>query len=129
MGGEGVTWVLIGLAGAAGAAARLWVGGRVTGRRNGAGFPWGTFTVNILGSFLLGLLTGLLLGRAAFSPAVKTVLGTGFLGAFTTFSTWQVDLYRAYRRGDSRTAWSNLLLSTGVGLLAAWLGIVIGWGS
>lgn len=122
-----MTWVLIGVAGAAGALARLVLGGWVAERRRGAAFPWGTYAVNILGSFLLGLVTGLVLGRGALSPAVRAALGTGFLGAFTTFSTWQVEMFRSYEKGERQMAWAYLLLSTGGGLLAAWLGIALGW--
>jgi len=123
-----VNWVLIGVAGAAGAVARLFVGmwvGRLPGGRT---FPWGTFAVNIAGSFLLGLLTGLAAGRGALAPEAKAVLGTGFLGAFTTFSTWQLDQYQALRRGDRRAAFLNAALSVALGLLAAWAGLAAGWG-
>ncbi|MFZ5826388.1 MAG: fluoride efflux transporter FluC [Bacillota bacterium] len=122
-----MTWVLIGVAGAAGALARLAMGGWMASRRGSAGFPWATFAVNLLGSFLLGLLTGLALGRGALSPTVKAMLGAGFLGAFTTFSTWQAEMFRTYQQGERQMAWANLLLSTGAGLLAAWLGIALGW--
>lgn len=127
MGGGRVTWVLIGVAGAAGALVRLAVGVWVAGRRGGGSFPWATLAVNLLGSFLLGLLTGLVLGRGAVSPAVKAMLGTGFLGALTTFSTWQAEMFRSHQQGERQMAWANLLLSTGAGLLAAWLGIALGW--
>lgn len=83
--------------------------------------------VNLVGSFLLGLLTGSVLAHGSVSPAVKLVLGTGFMGAFTTFSTWQNEIFRAYDKGDRRAAWANLLVSTGAGLLAAWVGVVMGW--
>lgn len=127
MGVNGVTWVLIGMAGAAGALARLVMGGWVTRGVGGPTFPWGTFAVNILGSFLLGMLTGLVLGRGTVPPGVKAALGTGFLGAFTTFSTWQVEMLRTYQKGERHMAWANLLLSTGAGLLAAWMGVALGW--
>ncbi|MFZ5816874.1 MAG: fluoride efflux transporter FluC [Bacillota bacterium] len=121
-----MTWVLIGVAGAAGALARLGLSGWVA-RRTNSDFPWGTLGVNLLGSLLLGLLTGLLLGGGAVSPTVRAVLGTGFLGAFTTFSTWHLEMFRTYNRGERQAAWAYLLLSTGSGLLAAWAGIALGW--
>ncbi|BAD39526.1 fluoride efflux transporter FluC [Symbiobacterium thermophilum] len=123
-----MSWVLIGVAGAAGAVARLLVGAWIDGRPGGRAFPWGTFAVNIAGSLLLGLLTGLVVGRGWLAPEVKVVLGAGFLGAFTTFSTWLLDLHEALRRGDHRAAFVNAALSTGLGLLAAWLGLALGWG-
>jgi CrcB protein len=122
-----VTWVWIGVAGAAGALARFMVGAWLSGRGDRSVLPWGTFVVNMLGSFLLGLLTGSVLARGAVSPTMKLVLGTGFMGAFTTFSTWQHELFRTYAKGDRRAAWINLLVSTGVGLMVAWAGVVAGW--
>lgn len=122
-----MTWLLIGVAGAAGALARLLLGSYAAERQGGGAIPWGTFAVNMGGSFLLGLLTGSVLARGAVSPMIKLVLGTGFMGAFTTFSTWQNDLFRAYSRGDRRAAWINLLVSTGAGLMAAWAGVLVGW--
>ncbi|MBY6276322.1 fluoride efflux transporter FluC [Symbiobacterium thermophilum] len=123
-----MSWILLGVAGAAGAVARLLVGGWARGRSGPRPFPWGTFAVNVTGAFLLGLVTGLGTGRGLLSAEVKLVLGTGFLGAYTTFSTWQLDLYQALRRGDATTALLNLALSAGLGLLAAWTGLAVGWG-
>ena len=122
-----MTLVLIGMAGAAGAVARLVMGDWVARWRKGSVFPWGTFAVNILGSFLLGLVTGLFLGREVISPAAKAVLGTGFLGALTTFSTWQMETYRLCRRGNRLEASANLLFSAVSGLISAWLGLSLGW--
>ncbi len=121
-----MTWLLIGLAGAAGALTRLGVS-RYAGRRFGSALPWGTMAVNLMGAFLLGLLTGLMLGRGAISPVLKAVLGTGFLGAFTTFSTWQVEIFWLRRNGTPGLAWAHLLVSTGAGLLLAWTGVLVGW--
>lgn len=123
-----VNWVWIGAAGAAGAVARLLVGRWIDGRHGRRDLPWGTLAVNVTGSFLLGLLTGLASGPGSLAPDVKAVLGAGFLGAFTTFSTWQLDLYQALRRGDRRSAMMNSALSTGLGLMAAWAGLALGWG-
>lgn len=122
-----MSWVLIGVAGAAGAVARLLAGTWIGGRHGSGSFPWGTLAVNVTGSFLLGLLTGLAAGRGSLTPEVRAVLGTGFLGAYTTFSTWQLDLYHALRRADRAVALMNAALSTGLGLLAAWGGLALGW--
>lgn len=122
-----MTWVWIGVAGAVGTLARFIVGAWLSGRSDRSVLPWGTFAVNMVGSFLLGLLTGSVLARGAVSPTMKLVLGTGFMGAFTTFSTWQHEMFRTYTKGDRRAAWINLLVSTGVGLMVAWAGVVAGW--
>jgi CrcB protein len=84
----GLAWIGVGVFGAAGAYARFAMAATVTARRPGA-FPWGTFVVNLTGGFALGVLTGLdVTGDALF------VLGTGFLGGYTTFSTWMVEAQR-----------------------------------
>lgn len=80
-----------------GALARYEVGGAVQRRTRGAR-PWGTATVNLLGAALLGLLTGLHgSGRLGADPV--TILGTGFCGGFTTFSTWMVESVRLGEEG------------------------------
>jgi fluoride exporter len=83
-----LTWIGVGVFGAAGAYARFSVAAAVTARRPGD-FPWGTFVVNLSGGFVLGALTGLgVTGNALL------VFGTGFLGGYTTFSTWMVETQR-----------------------------------
>jgi CrcB protein len=78
--------------------------------------PYGIFTVNILGSFLLGLTYG----RAEQGFDLFAI---GFAGAFTTWSTFMLDIYLAYELKRHREAWINLVMSLGFGLLAAWIGI------
>ena len=78
--------------------------------------PYGVFVVNILGSFLLGLTFGR-------SEQVHDLLAVGFAGAFTTWSTFMLDIYLAYELKRYKEAASNLTISLGFGLLAAWLGL------
>ncbi|WP_432520453.1 fluoride efflux transporter CrcB [Kineococcus sp. SYSU DK006] len=112
--------VLLVLAGGLGAAARFAVDGAVRARRAGD-LPWGTLVVNVTGSFLLGLLTGLVLAGAG--DAWRLVLGTGFCGGFTTFSTAAVDTVHLARRGALRAAAANLGGNLVLTLLAAALGL------
>jgi CrcB protein len=86
--------------------------------RHGSGFPWGTLTVNVAGSLLLGFLTGLPAGHA-----VSAVLGTGFCGALTTYSTFSYETLRLTQDGRRRYAAANVLLSLTAGLAAAYLGV------
>lgn len=78
--------------------------------------PYGIFVVNILGSFLLGLTFGR-------SEQVHDLLAVGFAGAFTTWSTFMLDIYLAYELKRYKEATANLTISLGFGLLAAWFGL------
>jgi fluoride exporter len=88
-------------------------------------FPLGTFIVNISGSFLLGLLTGLDMAWHISEP-LKVFLGTGFCGAYTTFSTWSYDMVNLFEEGSYLEAILNAFASLGIGLLAAGAGIALG---
>ncbi|HET8950641.1 MAG TPA: fluoride efflux transporter CrcB [Solirubrobacteraceae bacterium] len=113
-------WVGVGLVGAAGAYARFAVGGAVTARRP-SDFPFGTFVVNVTGGFALGLLVGL-----AVHGDARLVLGTGFLGAYTTFSTWMVEAQRLGEDGEWATMCWYLLGSMAAGLAATGAGWLLG---
>ena len=114
-----VLWV--GAGGAIGSALRY-----LTWRAFGAdgGFPWATVLVNISGSFVLGLLAGLYAGRV--SPTMRLGLFFGFLGGFTTFSTFTSETVVLARTGSAALAFGNVALSVVVGLGAALIGVLIG---
>ena len=90
------------------------------------GFPWSTLLVNVSGALLLGILVVLLVERFPPSRYAWAFFGTGFLGAYTTFSTYMVETLLLARDGYVARAAAYLLGSLVVGLFAAWLGIVIG---
>jgi CrcB protein len=113
-------WVAVGVVGAAGAYARFALAGAITARRP-SDFPFGTFVVNLTGGFALGLLAG-----AAVHGHARLVLGTGLLGAFTTFSTWMVESQRLGEDGDRATMWWYLLGSMAAGLAATGAGWLLG---
>jgi CrcB protein len=106
----------LGLLGGAGAIARFLLDGAVSARL-GRAFPYGTLAVNLSGAFALGVLVGAQLGENAYALAA-----TGFLGAYTTFSTWMLETHRLAEDGRTRAAVANLAVSLALGLLAAWLG-------
>ncbi|MEU4559348.1 CrcB family protein [Actinoplanes sp. NPDC023936] len=81
------------------------------------GSPWGTLTVNVIGSFLLGVVLGLPL-----SPALVALAGTGFCGALTTYSTFSWETLSLARRGERAAAAGYVAASVLAGLAAAWLG-------
>lgn len=114
-----IVWLT--LAGGVGAAARFALDGAVRTRWPSQ-FPWGILLVNVLGSFLLGFLTGLVLDGDA-DPAWRLVLGVGFCGGFTTFSTAMTDTVRLAREGARWPAVANLLATVAAGLLAAAFGL------
>jgi CrcB protein len=110
--------VLVGAAGSGGALVRYLVDGAVRARRPGP-VPWGTFTINLSGSLLLGFLTGLVLFHAAPSR-LTVVAGTGFCGGYTTFSTASFETVRLLQDGHALGAWlSGLGTLVGATLLAA----------
>ncbi len=121
-----MTLALLVLAGALGALLRYEVELAVR-RRVGPEFPVGTLFINVSGSFVLGILVGLAAHRGVPSSVV-TVVGTGLLGAYTTFSTFSVDTVGLLERRRPRAAAVNLGASLALGLGAAGLGLVVGYG-
>jgi len=98
-------WAVFVVAGAAGAVARYLLDRAVAERGRGA-FPWGTLVVNVTGSLLLGVITGLALHHG-LSKSAKIVLGTGFCGAYTTFSTFTFETVRLVEEGALAEAFRN----------------------
>ncbi|MEN8132999.1 MAG: fluoride efflux transporter CrcB, partial [Pseudomonadota bacterium] len=92
----------------------------------GQDFPYGTLTVNAVGSLLMGLLTILMLERMSVGPEMRGALLIGLLGAFTTFSTFSMETLFLIEQGDVFKAVLNVLLSVVVCISAAWLGLKIG---
>ncbi len=112
---------------ALGAVGRYWVSGWVARLSQGSPFPYGTLAVNVVGSFLLGLLMGLASkGSLGLSPVVRALVSVGFLGAFTTFSTFSFETLEALKLGEFRVAIGNVLISVLVALGACWLGLELG---
>ena len=89
-------------------------------------WPWPTFTVNIVGAFLLGYFTTRLLERLPVSSYRRPLLGTGICGGLTTFSTWMLETQRLGEERQLRPAVANIVVSLALGLVAAWLGLWIG---
>ena len=92
----------------------------------GRDFPYGTLTVNIVGSFLMGLLTIAIMQKGHIDPAIKLGLIVGFLGALTTFSTFSLDTLALMQEGAFLRALMNVFLSVIVCVTAVWLGMVTG---
>ncbi|MEU6817341.1 fluoride efflux transporter CrcB [Streptomyces sp. NPDC046860] len=124
-----MNWLLVILGGAAGAPLR-YLTDRAVQKRHDAVFPWGTFTVNVLGCLVLGLLTGAATAGAA-SPHVQLLVGTGLCGALTTYSTFSYETLRLTEDGARFLAAANVTASVVAGLGAAFVGTALAeavWG-
>jgi CrcB protein len=121
-----VRTLLIGAAGFLGAISRYHVEGFISGRMRGVALPWGTLVVNVSGCFALGLIATLMTERFLPHPHLRSALTIGFLGAYTTFSTFAYETLKLGEDGASRLAVLNVTLSVVLGLAAAWLGILAG---
>jgi len=117
--------LLIGLGGFAGAISRYLVDGFVADRTAGA-FPWGTFAVNLTGSFLLGLLFAMTAERAILPADVRGPVMIGFIGAYTTFSTFMLESWVLIENGSYVPAIANLGGSVVFGLAAVLVGLTLG---
>lgn len=115
--------VAIALGGALGALMRFWVSG-IPHKYFSGSFPWGTFTVNIVGSFFIGFLW-VLNERFVFSPNLRLCVFTGILGAFTTFSAYSMETYNLMRTGENKVAFCNVFFSIIIGVFAVYGGIII----
>jgi len=119
----GASWVAFLAAAALGAPARYLLDGLVQDHTAGA-FPWGTFVVNVTGCLVLGLLTGFGLYHG-LGAGTRTVLGTGGMGAYTTFSTLTFETVRLAEEGAVDEAVRNAVASFVVGLAAATVGLAL----
>ena len=95
-------------------------------RVGGSPFPLGTVIVNVLGSFVLGLVVALTLHRGDTAHPIRALLGVGFCGGFTTMSTFGLETVALWREGQMAFATGNVLLTLGACLLAVWLGLLAG---
>jgi len=120
-----VAILLIGLGGFAGAIARYLVDGVVSDRTGGA-FPWGTLVINLTGSFVLGLLFAMTAERAILPAEIRGPVMIGFLGAYTTFSTFMLESWRLVESGAWGLALVNLGGSVLLGLIAVVAGLTLG---
>lgn len=117
--------LLIGLAGAVGALTRYGLAGLVQNLA-GSAFPWGTAVVNILGSFLFGVIWSLAETHLSFSAETRTIVLTGFMGSFTTFSTFMFETGALLRADQGPLALINLVLQISLGLLCLFIGLAVG---
>ena len=120
-----MVWVAVAAGGAIGAMARHGVS-KVSLHLLGPNFPWGTLSANIVGSFAMGLVIIWLAAREPHSPAMRAFLTVGLLGAFTTFSTFSLDVVTLYRDRTIYDAGAYLLASVVLSVAGLGLGLIVG---
>jgi CrcB protein len=118
-------YVMIGLGGFVGAIARFVIGSYV-GNKLGTRFPYGTFVINCTGSFLIGLILTLLTERTHWNANWRYLIPIGFIGAYTTFSTFEYETARVVQDGQIVIALLNVSLSVVIGFAAVFAGIALG---
>jgi fluoride exporter len=117
--------VLLAIAGAIGTLTRYWLSDLVQ-RFCGAGFPWGTAVINVLGCLLFGVIWTFAEDRLLISPQTRVVALTGFMGAFTTFSTFAFETAQMLGGSEWLRALGNIVLHNAVGVVAVVLGFALG---
>jgi len=119
--------VLIAVGGAAGAVARYLVDATISQRWPSA-FPWGTLAVNLSGSLVLGVLFALTVERGVLPASSRAPVMIGFIGSYTTFSTFMLESWRLVEDGAVGLAVANIVGSCLLGLVAVFIGLAIGRG-
>ena len=117
-------YVVVGIGGFAGAIARYALGTYI-GSRFGVRFPYGTFVINVSGSFAIGFIL-VLLARTTASQYWRYLIPIGFIGAYTTFSAFEYETLKAIQEGQPITGVLNVVLSLVVGFIAVWAGSELG---
>lgn len=116
-------WFAIAAGGALGAISRFAMSQYIY-QLYGRDFAWGTLSVNVLGSFVMGLVAVLLVDKFAVSAELKAFIMVGFLGAFTTFSTFSFETLQYLQDGEIAKAFMNMAVSLVSCLVAVWLGVM-----
>lgn len=125
--GSVTTWLAVACGGALGSLARFWLAAAVT-MLTGPRFPWGTLLINVLGSFIIGLVAGVTLtpARVPMHPDLRVFLMVGVCGGFTTFSAFSLQTLELLQSGDVWPASGYIVASVVVCLVAVWGGWLLG---
>lgn len=120
-----IKYLMVGVGGFLGSVLRFWLGSFIGGRL-GARFPYGTFVINVTGSFLIGMIVTVLAAKAHWSPNWGYLILIGFIGGYTTFSTFEFETLRLAQDGQMLMAILNVTLSVVVGFVGVWAGAIAG---
>lgn len=118
-------YLMVGVGGCLGSILRFWLGTYI-GSRMGTRFPYGTFVINITGSFLIGLVFALITARSQWSPNWRYLIPIGFIGGYTTFSSFEYETLLTIQAGQVGLGLLYVVLSVVVGFVAVWGGVVMG---
>jgi CrcB protein len=118
-------YLMVGVGGGLGSILRFWLGSYI-GSRMGSRFPYGTFVVNITGSFLIGLVFAFLTARTQWSPNWRYLIPIGFIGGYTTFSSFEFETLRTIQDGQIVMGLLYVAASVVVGFAAVWGGMMAG---
>jgi CrcB protein len=118
-------YFMVALGGAIGSVLRFWVGTHVSSRP-ATRFLAGTFIVNMTACFLIGFVITILAEKTSWSPNLRYLIPIGFIGGYSTFSTFEYETFRVFQEGELLIAALNVVLSVVVGFVAVWLGVITG---
>jgi fluoride exporter len=118
-------YLMVAIGGAVGSVLRFWVGTHVSNRL-ATRFLAGTFIINMTACFLIGFIITLLAEKTSWSPNWRYLIPIGFIGGYSTFSTFEYETFRVFQEGELLIAGLNVVLSVVVGFVSVWLGVITG---
>ena len=118
-------YLMVAMGGAMGSVLRFWLGGYISSRFP-TRFPIGTFIINCTASFLIGLIITVLSEKTGWSPNWRYLIPIGFIGGYSTFSTFEYETFRVFQEGELLISGLNVALSVVVGFFSVWLGVITG---